>query len=290
MKRFVTLAHGCFVSCTFMADGYTNGPVVWINGWSDGMVMPGLMKGAKHKVSKVSVCKTSRDEFKWKRLEWWVMLVSVHCDGRSVSDEGFSFRVILIQVGWDGSDGSKSLMLRKFITKKRPGKGRIIRELDGSCLVLDKDGEVLSAGNGSQGEKAVAESFNKVNVGEAKDGFLTIVGCEVAFGGSFMGGCFGASVSKGDRNAAGYNVAKVIEDWSIVAGSSTIRKPVAEMRWSKTLMRRTRIVRIDFDCVGIGWLMLSRRWEISVKERLVDFHLRELNIRPDNGLWSIVVW
>ena len=55
----------------------------------------------------------------------------------------------------------------------------------------------MSARNSSQGEKAATESFNIVNIGEAKDGFvLAVVGGEVAFSSSFMGGGFVVCISK----------------------------------------------------------------------------------------------
>jgi hypothetical protein len=45
-----------------------------------------------------------------------------------------------------------------------------------------------------------------------------------------------------------------------------------------------RVVGIDLDSVGIGWLVLSR-WRVvaMIEEVLVDFHLWEISVRPDDG-------
>jgi hypothetical protein len=136
MKRFVTLAHGSLVSGFLVADGDSKGPIVWLNGGSDGVIMPGVVKGSKHEVSEVAVGKSSGDQFKGKRFQG-LRSVAVGDNSFVVGEKWFGFRVAVIQSGWCGSDGSECLMNWEFMAEKWPGEGGIIRELDGGGLVLN---------------------------------------------------------------------------------------------------------------------------------------------------------
>jgi hypothetical protein len=45
----------------------------------------------------------------------------------------------------------------------------------------------------------------------------------MAFSGGFVGRQFNAAVVKGDKGTVGLNVTEVTEEWSIVAGGTSVR-------------------------------------------------------------------
>ena len=61
----------------------------------------------------------------------------------------------------------------------------IAGEADCGGMVSDDNSEVLSCRNGCQGEKAVTEAFNEININEAKDRSLSFISCEITISGSF---------------------------------------------------------------------------------------------------------
>ena len=136
----------------------------------------------------------------------------------------------------------------------------------------------------------MTEAFNVVNIGEAKDGFLTIIRGEEAFTGAFEGGCFSASISKGDWDIAWLGIAEITEDWRLVASCAAVWEPVPKVWWSKTLVGRIWIIRVCFICICVGWLMLGGRWIIMVKKRLINFHLRNGSARPKCHLRCVICW
>ena len=66
---------------------------------------------------------------------------------------------------------------------------------------------------------------------------------------------------------------EVTEDWCVVAGCTTVRKPIFKMRWTKTLMRRLWVIREIVCGSRIGSRVIARRLEVLIKEVLVDLHL-----------------
>jgi hypothetical protein len=68
----------------------------------------------------------------------------------------------------------------------------------------------------------VAETFNIKGISEAYNIFESIIGGEMAFSGAFVGRQFCANIGKGDGDTARLNVKEVTEEWSIVAGGTTV--------------------------------------------------------------------
>jgi hypothetical protein len=69
--------------------------------------------------------------------------------------------------------------------EQRPCIFGVIGERDCGSTVSGDNSEVLSCRNGIQGEKAVAETFNKVYISKSKDRSLSFVSGEVTICGSF---------------------------------------------------------------------------------------------------------
>ncbi len=69
----------------------------------------------------------------------------------------------------------------------------------------------------------MADTFNIVDISEAKDRFDSIIPGEMAFSGAFVGRQFCAAIGKGDGDTAGLNVTEVTDEWSIVAGGASVR-------------------------------------------------------------------
>ena len=63
MEWFSTLAKRYFASCAFLTYGNTDGPCVGICGWGESVVFPCVIEGSSHKVSEISVGKTSGHKF-----------------------------------------------------------------------------------------------------------------------------------------------------------------------------------------------------------------------------------
>ena len=55
------------------------------------------------------------------------------------------------------------------------------------------------------------------------------------------------------------------------------------------MVRGVWIIRVSFKDVGVERKMLGGGRVIAVKERLVDFHLRDLVVRPNNSWWGVIM-
>ena len=79
----------------------------------------------------------------------------------------------------------KRLAVLAFHAGARPCIFGVIGETNCGGTVSDVNSDVLSCRSGCHGEKAVAETFNKINISEAKYRSLSFISGEVTISGSF---------------------------------------------------------------------------------------------------------
>lgn len=63
-----------------------------------------------------------------------------------------------------------------------------------------------------------------------------------------------------------------------------------EMWWTKSLVSRGWVIRVDFGGVCVWRLMACGWWIVAVQKRLVDFHLRRIVVGPNYTGRFVVQW
>ena len=103
MKRFDALWNWSFVSGLFVTDGGDpKGPTIRIvDGRSNNVIVPDLVKGSNHKVAKIAMSKASGDKFKGEGLERVGDIVAVGNGDIIIKKKGFGIGVLKV---WNGGN------------------------------------------------------------------------------------------------------------------------------------------------------------------------------------------